>query len=147
MFLAYSGIFTTLDILRHICSHSGVFWQIRIYSESWHSHNMPTTLVSNPGSRYSRNHVTHASTPSMQSGHPGWHATHPTHISTDSTPFFKLPKEMTKYSGALPTYEEYGELTKDVGHYCWTRKIFQVKSSILIKILNICRCEQCKVPT
>ena len=37
MFLAYSSIFTTLDILKHICSHLGIFWQIQAYSHSWHS--------------------------------------------------------------------------------------------------------------
>ena len=26
-----------LDILRYICPHSGIFWQIQGYSESWHS--------------------------------------------------------------------------------------------------------------
>ena len=38
MFQSYSAIFiTTLVILRHICSHSGTFWQILAQSESWQS--------------------------------------------------------------------------------------------------------------
>ena len=37
MFLAYSSIFTTLDILKHICPHLDMFWQIQAYSDSWHS--------------------------------------------------------------------------------------------------------------
>ena len=37
MFQAYSVIFTTLDILKHICPHLGMFWQIQAYSKSWQS--------------------------------------------------------------------------------------------------------------
>ena len=37
MFQAYSAIFATLDILRHICPHLGIFWQIQAYLESCHS--------------------------------------------------------------------------------------------------------------
>ena len=37
MFRAYSAIFTALDILKHICPRLGMFWQIQLYSETWHS--------------------------------------------------------------------------------------------------------------
>ena len=37
MFYAYSVIFTAFHKLRHICPHSGIFWQVQAYSESWHS--------------------------------------------------------------------------------------------------------------
>ena len=61
MFQAYSGIFTTLDILRDIFPHSGVFRQIQGYSESWHTYSMSPTLA-----RYTSKHTTdatHASVP------------------------------------------------------------------------------------
>ena len=35
--VAYSVIFTTLDIFMPIFPHSGIFWLIQVYSESWHN--------------------------------------------------------------------------------------------------------------
>ena len=50
MFQASSAIFITLDILRHICLHLGIFWQIQPYSESWHSQTYSCLLrhIQNP---------------------------------------------------------------------------------------------------
>ena len=58
MFQTYLGKFTTLDILRDIYPHLGIFRQI---SESWHSYSVSPTLT-----RYTSKHTTdatHASVP------------------------------------------------------------------------------------
>ena len=117
----YSGIFRTLQItdssifrtqanLRTLCfmhihnvrhteaylSTLGIFRQIQVYSGSWNSYSMEPTLARHPCSRYSRKHATHA--------------------STNSTPFFKLPKEMKKSYGGIPIYEEYEGLPNNFCH-------------------------------
>ena len=36
-FQSYSAMFRTLEKLRYICPHSGLFWQIQEHLEPWHS--------------------------------------------------------------------------------------------------------------
>ena len=112
----YSGIFRTLQItdssifrtqanLRTLCfmhihnvrhteaylSTLGIFRQSQVYSGSWNSYSMEPTLARHPRSRK-----------------------HATHASTNSTPFFKLPKEMKKRG--IPIYEEYEGLPNNFCH-------------------------------
>ena len=48
MFQAYSAIFTTLDILKHICPHSGIFRKIQAYQNPGKVRNIYIKAYSEP---------------------------------------------------------------------------------------------------
>ena len=91
-----SGIFTTLDILRDICPHQGIFDQFWTYSESWYSYSMPPML-------YSPAHHSRQACQPLQ---------HATHAHTNSMSFLKLTQK--KGSGGLSIYKINRELTNYV---------------------------------
>ena len=76
------GIFTTLDILKDICPHFGIFHQFWAYSESWYSYSMP----------------------------PCYTVQYTTHARTNSMPFLKLTKK--KGSGGLSIYQNIQRTNK-----------------------------------